>query len=166
LHTGPDFASTAGSQVDGTASLYVNGITTSQAAVATGVSSYSNADTSPAVGAVATYQTDAPDPGLFAGATGSGAGLALAFNVDHLVPLHIGGRYLCQWPGCVVSCGRQGDWHRHFQLKHCNVRWFCNEPGCEKNVLSFKGYCRQDKVKKHIRTKHIGSVSTGVSCFC
>jgi len=165
LNTGPDFVSTTSSQVDGTTGYYVDGVTTSQAAITTTVGSYSNTNTSTTVGA-ATYQVDAPNPGLFVAAAGSSVGPTLTFDVNTLLPLDIGGRYYCQWPDCTISCRRQADWHRHFQLKHFNVRWFCDELGCKKGVSFFVGYCRQDKVKKHIKTKHIGSVSTGVSYFC
>ena len=165
LYTGPDFATTTSSQVGSTPGCYVDSITTSQVTVTTAVGSYSNTDTSITIGP-ATYQADALNPGLFAAATSSSVTPALAFDNDTLLPLDIGGRYYCQWPDCTVSCRRQADWHRHFQLKHFNIRWFCDEPGCEKGVLFFEGYCRQDKVKKHIRTQHIGSVSTGVSYFC
>jgi len=164
LYTGPDITSTTSSQVDGTTGCYIDSIATSQAAVTTAVGGYSNTNTSTTVGAT-TYQV-APNPGLFVAAAGSGIGPALAFDVNTLLPLDIGGRYYCQWPNCTISCRRQADWQRHFQLKHFNVRWFCDEPGCEKGASFFVGYCRQDKVKKHIRTKHVGSVSSGVFHYC
>jgi hypothetical protein len=138
----------AGFQVDGTAGFQVDGTAGFQVAA---VDNDANANTA----------IDAPAHGLFTPAIGSisSAGPALASPSNTLLPLYAGGRYLCQWPACSVSCRRQPDWYRHFQSKHFNIRWFCDEPGCDKGRHPFMGYSRQDKVTEHIKAKHMGSVN-------
>jgi hypothetical protein len=139
--------------------------------IATGTS-YQAGDASTAAGFSAStagdFGTPNPSASDFRASDSGGPGFsALDFDApDVFSPLDIGGRYYCQWLDCNASFGRRDDWYRHFQSKHFNVRWFCNEPGCEKAVSSFKGYCRQDKVKKHINDKHAGSMLTGVFYFC
>ncbi|RAL58327.1 hypothetical protein DID88_006439 [Monilinia fructigena] len=111
LHNGPGFDSTTGFQVDGatfqidgvtgfpvnSATCQVYGTTGSQVAVAAAVDIYANAAAAATAASTIPYQVNASAPGLFTPTIGNinSAGPALAYTSNTLLPLHVGGRYLC-----------------------------------------------------------------------
>jgi hypothetical protein len=69
----------------------------------------------------------------------------------------VDGRVLCNVLGCPSTFTRLDDRNRHVESNHVRTPHFCLLLGCEKGFgKGFKGYTRQDKVREHMRKKHMG----------
>jgi hypothetical protein len=53
---------------------------------------------------------------------------------------------------CHLAFARVADLERHKHTIHLRIRHHCNMPGCLDNAG--KGYCRREKLRKHLRTVH------------
>jgi hypothetical protein len=55
-------------------------------------------------------------------------------------------------PNCRLAFARIADLERHIHTIHLRIRHHCKMPGCGDNAG--KGYCRREKLRKHLRTVH------------
>jgi Zinc finger, C2H2 type len=55
-------------------------------------------------------------------------------------------------PNCHLAFARVADLERHIHTIHLRIRHHCKVPGCGDNAG--KGYCRREKLRKHLRTVH------------
>jgi hypothetical protein len=55
-------------------------------------------------------------------------------------------------PNCHLAFARAADLERHIHTVHLCIRHHCKVPGCGDNAG--KGYCRREKLRKHLRTVH------------
>lgn len=61
-------------------------------------------------------------------------------------------RFVCLFPGCNTTCGRESDLNRHMQRQHQPPKLDCNVPGCHRKAD--KGFRRKDKLREHRRDTH------------
>ncbi|KAE8449084.1 hypothetical protein EG329_008467 [Mollisiaceae sp. DMI_Dod_QoI] len=59
---------------------------------------------------------------------------------------------LHQCPNCQLTFARTADLQRHISGVHLRIRHHCHKTGCSDN--HGKGYCRQEKLKKHVLDTH------------
>ncbi|PMD15226.1 hypothetical protein NA56DRAFT_710166 [Hyaloscypha hepaticicola] len=55
-------------------------------------------------------------------------------------------------PHCELKCARASDLQRHIDGVHLRIRHHCRTEGCGNN--HGKGYCRLEKLRKHVRDVH------------
>jgi hypothetical protein len=55
-------------------------------------------------------------------------------------------------PNCHLAFARVADLERHIHTIHLRIRHHCKVPGCGDNAG--KGYCRREKLRKHLKTLH------------
>lgn len=62
----------------------------------------------------------------------------------------------CPYDICTKSFSRRRDRDRHILTIHNRIRHHCLLSGCPTNNNNGQGYCREEKLKSHLKRRHYG----------